>query len=300
MRLQRNVSAETVNQSAQHKLFVEGKDNQEIDAVILKELLKNNGLSSIDVQTMGACDNVHNAAQALFPYHPTYYFLIDRDVQEQSEVNKSWDNFPDPTTHNKLIWQKRELENYFIDPNYLKESAYLKPNINIEERILDEANRRVFMDAANLTLAKLKNGIREIAKAKGIFKEFANFNDFKNKDGGLILLNERSTELSDKLKEEENTVKNNIADIYNNFLNELSGGVSSLQYGYGNWLERMSGKEIFKQIANQCFHINGSSRTLKSKEKNNIIAKQLVSLPINQQPQDFQKLVECLKNRISL
>ena len=39
MRLESDVNATRVNQDAQHKVFVEGKDNQEIDPIVIKELL---------------------------------------------------------------------------------------------------------------------------------------------------------------------------------------------------------------------------------------------------------------------
>ncbi len=62
MKFQRGVNASQVNQAAQHKLFVEGKDNQEIDAVILQKLLNANGLAVIEVESMGhviMCEVLH-------------------------------------------------------------------------------------------------------------------------------------------------------------------------------------------------------------------------------------------------
>ena len=64
MQVQRNVNATQINQNAQHKLFVEGKDNQEIDPTVIKELLDNNNLTAVSISTMGGCDNVRSAARA--------------------------------------------------------------------------------------------------------------------------------------------------------------------------------------------------------------------------------------------
>ena len=76
MRLQRGVNATQVLQGAKYKLFVEGNDNQEIDAFVIQELLNNNGLTAIEVQTMGGCDNVRSAAQALiYPVSYTHLTL---------------------------------------------------------------------------------------------------------------------------------------------------------------------------------------------------------------------------------
>jgi hypothetical protein len=297
-----DIDEDAIEQSNQHTLFVEGANEQEIDAIVLQELLKNNSLGFVKVQTMGACDNVRSAAQALIAHHPNYYFLIDRDNQDQKTVDDSWNKFPDPNAFNMLIWHKRELENYFIDPEYLAKSIYLKSNLNppLEQRILEYCNSRLFMEAANLTLSYLKNKLREVSITKTIFKDFGNSALFNNEVNGWLQLEQRSNALDNTLAQIQSDFldKHGIENIYKEFIKELSGGLPVLQYDCGSWLERMSGKEIFRHIANQCFEIDDANRILSSKEKNNQIAKQLVKLPINQQSDDFQKLVEILKNRI--
>jgi hypothetical protein len=297
MKLQRGVSATQVLQGAKHKLFVEGNDNQEIDAVIIQELLKNNELTAIEVQTMGGCDNVRSAAQALIHQHLSYYFLIDRDDQDQTTVDKSWQNFPDPNEYNMLIWHKRELENYFIAPDYLGKSSFLKPDINVEQRILNECNHRLFLDAANLTLYALS---RELRKPLAI-KHFANPAQFQNKNDGILQL-EQLTGLANKTTDVINILeKETIKKIYSDFVDELSECVVPLQYGSGTWLERMSGKEVFRVIANDCFQVlDASNVLLTGKEQNKQIAKELVKLPIEQQPSDFQELINLLKNRVNV
>ncbi|MFZ2726373.1 MAG: hypothetical protein WAX77_08995 [Methylococcaceae bacterium] len=300
MQLQFDVNTDEINQSSQHKLFVEGKnDATEFDAIIIKELLANNHLN-IDVRTMGGCDNVRSAAEALIREHPSYYFLIDRDDREQITVDKSWANFPNINTYNMLIWHKTELENYFIDPDYLEKSAYLKtnPRFEIRKRILNVCQQRLFLDAANLTLYRLN---RELQKPLNT-PHFKIKEHFANKDAGIEQLtqcfetiNVRKIEISDVLQE------NKIKEIYSDFVDELSGGLPKLQYGSGTWLYRMSsGKEIFHTIANDCFQVKNANNILLTGEEQHIeIAKQLVRLPLEQQPLDFQELVRLLKNRIS-
>lgn len=295
MNFQRGVDATRVLQTAQHKLFVEGKDNQEIDPVVIQELLNNNELTAVEVQAMGSCEHIRSAAQALIHQHSSYYFLIDRDDQDQTNVDQSWLRFPDPNAYNMLIWHKRELENYFIDPNYIGKSSWLKPNVNIQQRILNECNSRLFLDATNLTLYALN---RELRKPLTI-RHFTNPDQFQNKNAGILQL-EQLTGFANKKTEvatllENDTVKN----IYSNFVDELSGGTLPLQYGSGTWLERMSGKEVFRVIANQCFQVrNADNALLTGKEQNKQIAKELVKLPLAQQPTDFQTIVSLLKQRI--
>jgi hypothetical protein len=295
MKLQRGINATQVNQNARHKLFVEGKDNQEIDPIVIKELLDNNNLTAVGVSTMGACDNVRSAAQALIKEYPSYYFLIDRDDQNQENIDKSWQDFPNPDKYNMLIWHKRELENYFIDPDYINQSIYLKPGIDIQKSILDECNLRLFLDAANLTLYSIS---RELRRPLPI-PHFKNPAEFKDKDAGILKLDGLSA-MSEKQASvatvlEQDTVKNR----YSEFIEELSGGIIPLRYGLGSWLERMSGKEIFRVLANQCFEVKDLEGNLvKGKEQNKIIAKELVKLPIQEQPQDFQNLVKLLHNKV--
>ena len=93
--------------------------------------------------------------------------------------------------------------------------------------------------------------------------------------------------------------KSTVTQRYFDFIEELSGGTIPLQYGSGSWLERMSGKEIFRAIANQCFEVKDlAGNFVTGKEKNKIIAKGLTKLPFEEQPSDFQKLVSLLQNKV--
>jgi len=296
MQTQLNVNPTTINQAAKHKLFVEGSNEQEIDPIVIQELLHNNDLGAVRVIGMGACHNVRSAAQALIKVYPSHYFLIDRDDQDQVTVDKSWQSFPNPDEYNMLIWHKRELENYFIDPHYISKSTYLKNGINIQQNILYECNSRIFLDSANLTLLSIS---REMQKPLSV-PHFKNRDEFKDKNAGLIKLNGLTADMDDR--------KISVADVleqeavnqrYIEFIQELSGGTIPLQYGSGSWLERMSGKEIFRAIANQCFEVKSlQGQLVTGKDKNKIIAKELTRLPLEQQPADFQRLVGLLQNKV--
>lgn len=297
MKLQRGINATQVNQNARHKLFVEGKDNQEIDPIVIKELLDNNNLTAVGVSTMGACDNVRSAAQALIKEYPSYYFLIDRDDQAQEAIDKSWQNFPSPDECNMLIWHKRELENYFINPDYIEKSTYLKPGIDIRKSVLDECNLRIFLNAANLTLYSIS---RELRKPLPI-QHFKNPEEFKDQDAGMLKLKGLSAMSERKVSVATVLEKDTVRNRYFEFVEELSGGTIPLQYGLGSWLERMSGKEIFRVLANRCFEVKDLDGNLvRGKEQNKIIAKGLVKLPIEQQPSDLQNLVNLLQNKVGV
>jgi hypothetical protein len=295
MKLQRGGDATRVLQSAQHKVFVEGSHDEEIDPIVISELLKRNGLTQVEVRPMGGCDNVRSTAQALIRHHPSYYFLIDRDDQDQDTVEHSWANFPNPETHNMLIWRKRELENYFIDPDYIENSSFLRvTGENLRQRVIDECNRRIFLDAANLTLRKLHREVR-----RPFAKDFCDPEQFRSEADGMRQLKELA-----KLEEKQESVadlfaKDAVRGIYSDFVRDLSGGTLPLQYGSGTWLERMSGKEIFRCIAGLCFQVKAANgKFLQGKEQNEQIAKELLELPLDQQPADFQQLFNLLKARV--
>lgn len=294
MRLQRGVDASRALQGAQHKVFVEGKDD-EIDPIVIGELLRANDLAQVEVRPMGGCDNVRSAAQALIRLHPSYYFLIDRDALSSKTVEASWNDFPNIEKYNMLIWRKRELENYFIDPEYLEKSEYIIcSTADLRERIRSECNCRVYLDAANLTLMDLHLELR-----KPFAKHFRNPSDFSSeKDGesclvSLSCVSEKSDNIANIL------CKTSIQRKYKDFVEELTGGVYPLRYGSGSWIERMSGKEIFRAIAKSCFRVTDrDGKPLQGKEQHNEIAKALLSLPLAEQPEDFRKLFELLKERV--
>ncbi len=96
-----------VRHRAGHVLFVEGSGRNALDPKVLKELRD----LDIRVEPLGASFHVSSVAEALHEYHPTYYFLVDRDHHDDAFVEASWTNFPDPEKKNLLVWPRRELEN---------------------------------------------------------------------------------------------------------------------------------------------------------------------------------------------
>jgi hypothetical protein len=288
--------ASSVLQSTKHTVFVEGSKDEEIDPVVIREVLRINDLAQIDVKPMGHCDNVRSAAQALIRHHPSYYFLIDRDDQGEDTVERSWSDFPNPETHNVIIWRKRELENYFIDPEYLDRSPHLKvKERDLRQRVLSECNRRLFLDAANLTLLALHRDVRtSFADPFRNPEEFQTQAEGVKRVEGLAALLDKATSVAETLS------KGAVTGLYSTFVDDLSGGAIPLQYGIGSWLERMSGKEVFRSIAGSCFKVTAlDGKTLQGKEQNKEIAKGLLRLPIDLQPLDFRQLVDLLRARVA-
>lgn len=72
--------------------------------------------------------SVRSVATALRQFHPEYWFVIDRDDWDDTAVEASWQRFPDPAHDNLLIWRKKELESYFLEPDWACRSRYLMPS----------------------------------------------------------------------------------------------------------------------------------------------------------------------------
>ena len=122
------IRAEEVRLQGQHVLFVEGRDGNAVDPKVLNALFSD----GLRIEPLGSSFSVRSVAEALHPHHPTYYFLIDRDHYEHDFVERCWTHFPDPGTHNLLVWRRREIENYFLEPQYLVRSKYCRVS---EERL---------------------------------------------------------------------------------------------------------------------------------------------------------------------
>ena len=86
--VRKGIRSEEVRLQGQHVLFVEG-GKESVDPKVLNELFFN----EIRIEPLGPSFSVRSVAEALQPYHPTYYFLIDRDQYDDSFIDKCWNNF---------------------------------------------------------------------------------------------------------------------------------------------------------------------------------------------------------------
>lgn len=283
--------------AARHRLFVEGSAGDNIDFVALQILLPN-----ITIEVMGPSFHLKSVSTALHPHHPDYYFLIDRDHHSDDEVNASWDNFPDETKSNLLIWRKKEIENYFLDPDYLQKSQWIKNSFKeihgrqkLEQQILIFANKRLFLDVANSVLLTIREG----QKTTWV-ETFTNPDDFPD----AVTARQKLVDC-DNFQDRKKSValsvrKTKIMELFDSKLKELSGGNTPLTFASGCWASRMNGKEILRQTVNTCFAVkNAQGQNVQGDEKYIEVIKDLMRQDINNQPQDFQDLVRLIEARIS-
>lgn len=269
-------------------LFVEGT----LDRAFCQALLAKRG-PSIPVAELGPSGTIRAAARALRDAHPEYAFVIDRDENDDAVVERSWRLFPDPQQSNILIWRKRELENYLVEPSYLAKITDWKARASVEQRLLKAASLRVWLDAANLVIAEARGAMGE-----NWIRLLKHSQELSSRDGvrsellamkAWCIPSARSRRLLDRGRLEQRFEQ--IAD-------EMLGGAAQPVLDVGGWQDLMCGKELFKQVVNQCFDVRGSrdGARLTGDEAEIEVAKALARLDLAEQPDDIRELVEMLKD----
>lgn len=285
----------------EHVLFVEGKDYESLDPTVLNELFakisyEGNGIPLI--KPLGASFSIKSVAEALHLHHPTYYFIIDRDYHySNDDIQKYWEEFPNLKTNNLLIWRRREVENYFLEPDFLIESKYCKiGKEELQEKICIHSQQRLFLDVANYVVIT----IREELKTNWI-KKFSNPDEFPTREIALEKLKS-----AEELIQRPTVIKNqvsfdNIEEKFNNYLNLMTGGQSKIGFDKGEWLSMIQGKQVLKQVINSnCFHIPANEGvSLSGKDKLNAVAKDLLNKNDSILPEDFITLRQLISKRIN-
>lgn len=290
--VQKSIHADEVRLQGKHVLFVEGSD-ESFDIKTLSLLLD----GDMKIEPLGASHSLTQVAKSLFKFHPTYYFLIDRDHHDDDYIDRCWDNFPDPATHNLLIWRRKEIENYFLDSSYLFQSKYCEVSEDeIEKTILKYANERFFFNVANNVIIS----IREELKQTWIEK-FSDPSGFPTKDLALKKLKE-ANEFRDHCSHVNQ--KLSVGEIeyrFNNIVKIMAGEKSQLVFGYGEWLDLIPGKKVLSQVINSgCFKVeNANGDNLQGSEKMNEVIKDLFQKDPSVLPKDFLMLKRLISTRVT-
>lgn len=286
------IRAEEVRLQSQHVLFVEGKDKNSVDPNVLSELFDR----SIKIEPLGPSFSVRSVAEALFSYHPTYYFLIDRDHYDTDFIDRCWGNFPDPTTNNLLVWRRREIENYFLEPAYLFQSKFCRVSQDeLERKIMKCANERLFLDAANHVITS----IREELKRTWI-KKFSNPVEFSTKETAILKLKNANEFDQHRTNVEQKVSADEVERRFHEWLGIMTGGQEQLVFGNGDWLHMVQGKKVLSQVINSgCFHVQATDGTaLTGREKINEVVKDLLQKDASIQPADFVALKQLIDTRV--
>ena len=291
--VKKEIRSEEVRLDSQHVLFVEGTDRNSVDPNVLYELFESN----IQIEPLGPSFWVRSVAEALYTHHPTYYFLIDRDHQNDDFIERCWRNFPDPDTHNLLIWRWREIENYFLVPDYLCQSRYCQVSQGeLEQKILQFANERLFLDVANQVITS----IREELKRTWI-EHFSNPAQFSSKEEALEKLKDANEFDQHRTDVTQKVSVNEIELRFHDYLNGMTGAQSQLVLGHGNWLEMIKGKKVLAKVVNSGdVNVPTTDRkALQGRAKLNEVVKDLLRKDESIQPNDFVILKQLINERIN-
>ena len=290
------VSTDAVRFDARHVLFVEGGGDDAIDPTVLQAMLG----SRLRIEPLGASFSVSSAAQALHSSHPDYYFLIDRDHHDADSVEQSWRRFPDAERRNLLIWRKREIENYFLDPEYLSCSQYF---VGISERlrefIVERAQHRLYLDVANSVIVSLRESIK-----KNRVQAFTDPEALSTREIALQALidlgfGEKYRKLSDQTLSSAG-IEAAFHDTLRTMTGETTGTGDRLGLGAGQWIDMMRGKKLFAEVVgSSLFRVEDRyGNMLSGVQARNVVVRDLLRNRGITQPSDFDELKQIIVQRI--
>ena len=286
------IRAEEVRVGGEHVLFVEGSEDGSLDQAVLRAALQN----ALRIETMGPSFYIRSAAQALARHHPNYYFLIDRDHYDDAFVEKCWRNFPNRDTDNLLVWRRREIENYFLDPSLLQKSKHCSWSAErLEVAMVRFAQQRLFLDAANYVVSS----VREEQKTTWI-RHFSNPAEFSSPTEAVERLvsaqefPERQRSVSHMVSEQE------LRRRFQEALAQMTGGSDRLMHGQGRWVEMVRGKRVLSQLLHAGgFSVrNSSGERVQGSEMTRVIVSELARDP-QTQPRDIAALKQLIEDRVS-
>lgn len=288
LKIKKGIASSDIEYGSSRILFVEGINGS------LDEELLNQVFSTINVKGIGTCSNIKSAASAFADVHPTYFFVVDRDHQTDENIEKTWEAF-EKKRGNLIIWRKKEIENYFLDPMLLSASEFLKGEIteaDIREAIVSYAKEELYMCVTNRVIINL----RENLKTNWIHK-YTDPQKIPNKETALLTLKENAI-IKEKLSEIV-TMFSSIEDNFNRELRFLLGENEELRWGEGRWLDLMPGKNILHKLLNstKLFVVTDSyGNQVTGKDRRKLILSRILK-DESVWPDDFKKLKTLLDNR---
>ena len=289
IKVKKKIRPEEVRTGAEHVLFVEGREGG-LDQAVLGALLP-----YLQIKPMGSSFSLRSAAKAFAKHHPKYYFLIDRDHYDDEFVNQRWIDFPNPAEGNLLVWRRREIENYFLDPHFLVKSEFCRTSEGELTTTLEAlAQKRVFLDVANSVISSVRED--QTLSWTGPFTQPEDFSS-KEKAIGLAIekaLAERSGQVSKML------LKDALTERFEKSLASMTGGGETLTYGTGQWIEKIRGKKVLSQLLNSGgFTVEDmKSRRLTGKEMEKKIVKELAVKDVDSRPSDLVELQRLIRERV--
>jgi len=297
-------------------LFVEGEFDKEVLNCLFKD-------DPVIVEPLGSCHILRPVSSSPFISKQYSFFLIDRDHYPYcASVPTKLE-----TKDQLITWSKRELENYFLDADFLTQ---LPKNIlnaakdEIEERTLEICQKRFFCDVADYVMKSLRMEMRivwdhlgsdankcltrEVAlkallrvsnDSKGLLKQYQkhHLNDTSLRTLLNLKLDAWKTIQTGTIQLTEQA---EIKQRFNYYHKLMAGDLTDrLVLGKGEWLNMTDGKKVLNELVNNTgFFLNDDTDVDVAKQ--NIVAKQLLQVPGVKLPGDFIVLKKKIKRRAQL
>jgi hypothetical protein len=275
-------------------LFVEGSGDSRrpsLDVQVFADLMRPLDLR---VEPLGAAFSLTSVAQALRKQHPNYYFVIDRDSRPHEQVEDSWKGFLDPARPNLAVWRKRELESYFLDPDYLGRSDYLvKTRKELQESIIKSAGRRVFLDIANGVIESVREGLKQTWVQ--CLRDPAQVTSLSQ---AREIIRTKKEFLSRPGRVAQDLSKDHLDEVFDTTARNFLGPDlrTELDFSRGYWPILVSAKEVLHEVTRECCRVeDAAGKVLQGSKAVSTVARSLLRRPLLDQPEDFQKLYDLMR-----
>jgi len=187
------------------------------------------------------------------------------------------------------VWRRREFENYFLDSSWLAQSRYLRKDFDeakLRERLVSIATARLYLEVVRTLIIDRRETAKEtwidnptnpalFPSAQAALEYVLGLPDWQQ-----FLSTRREAHSAAALQKDFRSIE---------FL--YSGGTVPLQFGVGEWLHRMPGKEILHQLLNEGFEPQSQQRQpLSGQSGVRVILTELLKQDNAQVPEDFRNL----------
>lgn len=286
-----------VLQDAKYVLFVEGDlgiDN--FDREVLNALLD----GMVEVKTLGASIEMEKAAKVLFDQHKSYFFVIDRDHRAERYVEGTWANFPDPSKHNLLIWRRKELESYFLEPQLLLQSEYIKPGTTADEIaawITQQAQERLCCDVANLVMSELLHEVKGVKHSRFKPNQLPASTSLEGLQAAI-----QGAPFFSAVRElvDDARLSARLPVLLRERWDDLTGGADALRWGVGTWRDRMSLKPVLSTTLDKFTVVHNTRGELVPGKRANVqVCKALVRQSLEMAPHLLPDDLTVLRDMVS-
>ncbi len=207
-------------------IFCEGGEDS-VDVVFYKTLLGGNA-NKFEFKPIGSSNTLLCYAETKLIENG--FCLVDRDFRTEDEVSKL------ESKYSIKFLKVHEIENYFLDKNYLSKLSYFRKNIDIDKKIEEIIISKKVRFLSDFLQFKINSHL----------DKFPRISKLENRE--LPQENEVINLLLSKLDSNYEEVKNKIIEIKSPLIQNWFAEFDTLS------IDLLPAKEIFKELKNKIFN----------------------------------------------